>query len=115
MKMPLSQLRDLLDGVPAELECSVGAITQDSRAVVPGGLFLARSGFNRHGLDFLDEVLAQGAVAVLAEPDQRWPQERIEALAQERQLTLLPVANLGHRASAIAGAFYGNPSDRYPR
>ncbi|HEX5514889.1 MAG TPA: Mur ligase domain-containing protein, partial [Gammaproteobacteria bacterium] len=61
-------LTELLLGVapftPAE-ERLVGHFTLDSRQVAPGTLFAATSGAQRHGLEFVEEVLQQGAVAIL--------------------------------------------------
>ena len=67
------QLSDLIAGldltVPAELaaDLEIGGITADSRQVKPGYLFAALAGSRQDGRRFIDQAVAAGAVAVLAE------------------------------------------------
>lgn len=69
MNISLSELARIVDG---RLEGADGAtaITAppffDTRAVKPGGVFLALQGEHRDGHDFAQEAIDQGAVAVLA-------------------------------------------------
>jgi len=56
------------DGVP---DMDVTGLTADSRAVEPGFLFAALAGARADGLDYVDEAVRRGAVAVLAAPDPR--------------------------------------------
>lgn len=42
-------------------------VAEDSREVVPGGLFVALPGCGRHGLDFAAEAKARGAVGVITD------------------------------------------------
>ncbi len=93
---------------PLSPDPRIDAVAMDSREVVPGALFLACAGRSAHGLEFLDQALAQGAVAVAWEPDDRWTRERVAGLGLE--LPLAEVPELGRQASAIAGRFYGDPS-----
>ncbi|TVQ51190.1 MAG: UDP-N-acetylmuramoyl-L-alanyl-D-glutamate--2,6-diaminopimelate ligase [Phycisphaerales bacterium] len=44
----------------------IAEITEDSRAVTPGSLFIARPGETHDGRDFLDDAIRAGAVAILA-------------------------------------------------
>jgi UDP-N-acetylmuramoyl-L-alanyl-D-glutamate--2,6-diaminopimelate ligase len=83
-------------GVPT----SVAAISDDSRAVKPGGLFVAVRGSERDGHDFLGAAEKAGAAAALVEDAAR---------------TTLPtiVVRDGRRAAAVAAAaFYGEPASR---
>jgi UDP-N-acetylmuramoyl-L-alanyl-D-glutamate--2,6-diaminopimelate ligase len=48
-----------------DIECA--GVTADSRAVKPGDLFVAIAGGKTDGLRFVDQALAAGAVAVMAE------------------------------------------------
>ncbi len=76
----------------------ITGITDDSRAVVPGALFVAVKGTERDGHDYLDAAAKAGAVA---------------AIVQEASRTSLPalVVSDGRRGAAIAGAAaYGFPS-----
>lgn len=91
-------------------DCLVTGLTLDSRRVSPGGLFLACSGGHAHGLDYLDQAIEQGALAIACEVDDNWPQARVERCAQGLSIPLVTVQQLGHQASAIAGRFYHQPS-----
>ena len=64
------QIKSLLAGVVNEalpVDLDVTGMTVDSNAVVPGDLFIALAGSNSHGIAFLHDALARGAVAVLME------------------------------------------------
>ncbi len=69
--MHLSQLLDNLDLrlTRGEASLSVSDLTDDSRQVTPGSLFIARSGTVAHGGAFIEEALRRGAAAVLAPSD----------------------------------------------
>ena len=82
------------------LPATISGITDDSRAVKPGFLFVAVRGSERDGHDFLDAAAQAGAVA---------------AILQDADRTKLPalVVNDGRRAAAVAGASaYGWPARR---
>src|SRR6185436_9629609 len=77
---------------------SITGITDDSRAVKPGSLFVAVRGSERDGHDYLDAAAKAGAVG---------------AILQDPGKTSLPslVVSDGRRAAAIAGAAaYGWPA-----
>ena len=61
-------------------------VTEDSRTVQPGSLFLARSGTKVDGRKFIGDALKQGAAVVLA-----------EAAAHHRHQSLLSVDLLVER------------------
>jgi UDP-N-acetylmuramyl-tripeptide synthetase len=76
----------------------VTAIHCNSRAVAPGGLFVALRGLNADGHDFVAEALGRGAVAVVAE----------KALPAAAPVVVVPSTR---RALAeLADRFYGHPS-----
>jgi UDP-N-acetylmuramoyl-L-alanyl-D-glutamate--2,6-diaminopimelate ligase len=66
-----------LDGDPATV---VRGVTQDSRAVQPGDLYIARAGEHSHGIDHVDAAVAAGAVAALTDPGSA-PKARAAGLA----------------------------------
>jgi UDP-N-acetylmuramoyl-L-alanyl-D-glutamate--2,6-diaminopimelate ligase len=75
----------------------VSGITDDTRTLAPGGLFVAIRGFAHDGHDFLSRAESQGAIA---------------AVVEEAGRTCLPAMIVldGRRAAAIAaGAAYGDP------
>jgi UDP-N-acetylmuramoyl-L-alanyl-D-glutamate--2,6-diaminopimelate ligase len=87
----------LLVEMRGELPAIARTIADDSRAVVPGALFVAVRGSARDGHEFLSAAAERGAVAAIVEDPSR---------------TALPalVVREGRRAAAIAAAAaYGDP------
>ncbi len=106
----LSELLAGLVEVDAARERTVRGITLDSRQAAAGGLFLARAGEASHGLDHLDQALANGAVAVVCEAGGAWTPERIDALAANSAVPVWRIDELAGQAGVIASRFYGRPS-----
>lgn len=81
----------------------VSDISQDSRLIKDGTLFVARSGLQHRGVDFVKDAVESGAAAVLldyAEIDDCPPVE----------VPVIAVPDLIENIGPIAAAFYGNPS-----
>jgi UDP-N-acetylmuramoyl-L-alanyl-D-glutamate--2,6-diaminopimelate ligase len=78
-------------------------LTDDSRTVVPGSLFIARGGTKTDGKKFVADALAAGAVAVLTD-------DQGLRVRGDRRAPVLHSADLPRAASAMAERFYGNPS-----
>ncbi|MHB1544188.1 MAG: UDP-N-acetylmuramoyl-L-alanyl-D-glutamate--2,6-diaminopimelate ligase [Gammaproteobacteria bacterium] len=102
---PRSSLRACLAGfasdpVPDE---PVDSFVLDSHAAIPGSVFLAVRGAQRHGLEFLDEARGRGARMVVYEPG---PGIRAPA-----GFPAVSVPDLRHHVGEIAARFYGNPSE----
>ena len=104
MRFPLEKITGaleqsgLLAGVRGDLPDSFELITDDSRNVVDGALFIAVRGSARDGHDYLDRARELGASAAMVEDPSR---------------TTLPaiVVREGRKAAAIAaGAAFGDPS-----
>jgi UDP-N-acetylmuramoyl-L-alanyl-D-glutamate--2,6-diaminopimelate ligase len=103
---PLCELVAGWVAVPPGL--TVSDLTLDSRAAIPGSLFLACRGRTHHGLRFAPEAVALGARAVLYEPDDAAPQPpQLPA-----EVFVAPVPALTERAGLIADRFFGAPSER---
>src|SRR5512143_1112433 len=88
----------LLAEARGTLPGTIAGVTDDSRAVRDGFLFVAVRGSERDGHDYLDAAAATGASAAIVEDASR---------------TTLPalVVNDGRRAAAVAGAAaYGWPA-----
>lgn len=96
--------------IPDRFDCLITSITQDSRTVRQGSLFLACSGATHHGLDFINQVLDAGAAAVICEVGQGWTPERVESLAASLETPLLMIDGLAAKLSTIAGHFYHHPT-----
>lgn len=95
-------LGELLPGVGADVAAiPVAGLCLDSRRLKPGEVFLAIKGHAHDGREHIDAAVAAGAVAVIADAPcdtSAW------------SLPVLPVADLSHKVSEIAGRFYADPS-----
>ena len=112
---PLWRLSDLLAGfagadLAADEAVAISGLAQDSRRIQPGWLFLACSGDRGHGLDFAAEARARGAAAIAAEPRGSWDAVTLASLGVDLGLPVIPVPDLRHQASRLAGRFLGEPS-----
>ncbi len=97
----LGELVPDLAAVPAIASVRVRGLTQDSRAVRPGDLFVALAGGRQHGLDHAAAAVAAGAVAVLHDRPGHEPNLGVPAAG---------VTQLRARLGAIAGRAYADPS-----
>ncbi len=104
MKIELAQIRDalsghgLLDSVRGSLPAEASGISDDSRTIERGGLFIAVRGWHSDGHDFLDAAAARGAACAIVEDAAR---------------TTMPalVVKKGREAAALAAATaFGNPA-----
>lgn len=89
-KIPLQQVTDV----------DVTGVTEDSRQVSSGNVFVARAGTKTEGQQYVADAIAKGAVAVVTEKillDCRVPQ------------VLVPHA--GEATSKLANLFHGRPGD----
>jgi len=90
--------RGLLVGVKGEIPAAATGISDDSRKVTAGEVFIAVRGWNADGHDYLDAAAKRGAVAAIVEDPSR---------------TSLPALEVreGRRAAALASAkAYGEPA-----
>jgi len=88
----------LLTGVKGDLPTELNRVSDDSRTVERGDLFIAVRGWNSDGHDFLDAAAKRGAAAVIVEDPAR---------------TTLPalIVREGRRAAAVTAAtIYRNPA-----
>jgi len=101
----LARLAALLPATLTGVDAEITGVTHDSRAVRPGDLYAALPGAHRHGAEFIGDVRAAGAAAVLTDAAG-------QAAAVAAGLPVLvaedPRAVLGTAAAAV----YGDPSGR---
>jgi UDP-N-acetylmuramoyl-L-alanyl-D-glutamate--2,6-diaminopimelate ligase len=87
---------------PDDVEISL--ITADSRAVIPGALFVAYSGVNIDGARFIPQALQKGALALVVEREPHVP------IPIEIPVIVIPD---GREALAhLSAAWYGQPSQK---
>jgi UDP-N-acetylmuramoyl-L-alanyl-D-glutamate--2,6-diaminopimelate ligase len=103
----LDTTRPLGDLVPGAIDdrqlaaLPITGLALDSRKVRPGDLFLAYPGAAGDGRAYIDQAIAAGAVAVLAEAGG----EQVE-----RRVPVLEIAGLRLEAGRIAARFFDDPS-----
>jgi UDP-N-acetylmuramoyl-L-alanyl-D-glutamate--2,6-diaminopimelate ligase len=89
----------------AAAKVRISDMTQDSREVRAGSLFVALRGATHHGLGFLPQACEQGATAILWEPA-----DGVEAPRVPADIACVPMPDLAARAGLIADRFFGEPS-----
>lgn len=78
-------------------DCEIGTVTDDTRKVNKGDVFIAITGRNFDGHSACGEMLIKGAAAVVVERDMGLPQQII-------------VKNSREYYSVLASRYYGNPT-----
>ena len=78
----------------------VAAVTDDSRLLRPGGLFVAVRGTDRDGHDYLDEVAERGASVAIVED------------ATRTTLPMLVVTDARRAAAIVASEAFGLPAEQ---
>ena len=104
---PLGELIEVSDQTLAAIQ--VSGVELDSRQVSAGDMFLACAGFAVDGRDYIDQAIAAGAVAVLAEQNDQWAN-----YSERNGVPVLVVENLSQKISGIAGQFFDHPSKQLP-
>jgi len=83
-------------------EIDIQGITDDSRRVQPGDLFLAVRGETVDGRDYLQDAIRRGALAAVCEA----PAPVLT------EIPVIPLEELAGLAGVLASRFYGAPSER---
>lgn len=92
---------------PAPAGWSVTGVTLDSRAVRPGDLYAALPGLRTHGARFADDAAANGAAAILTDPEGA---DRLGAAAAALPVLVIPDPRA--RLGELSAWIYRNPADR---
>jgi len=106
------QLKQLLHGfadVDDNQDCEIQSLSNDSRCVNQGSLFLACAGHNNHGLDFIDEVYQSGVAAIVWEPAEGYSSQQLNDEWAAR-VPHIAIADLSWQLGLIADRFYHHPS-----
>ena len=98
------RLREILKGLKVEkkvgnLDIEIKGISDDSRLVKPGFLFIAIKGYHQDGHKFIMEAIRKGAVALVLEEELNFPYP-----------CWIKVENSREFLSFIAHRFYGEPT-----
>jgi UDP-N-acetylmuramoyl-L-alanyl-D-glutamate--2,6-diaminopimelate ligase len=97
----LSQLATLVSGACSG-DVTVYGITHDSRSVKPGDLYVALLGANSHGIEFIDQAIANGAVAIASDAHGA-------AVAIQKGIPAIELSNPREDMAKLAAQVYGHP------
>ena len=100
----LSRLATLVSGSHMG-EATAFGITHDSRSVIPGDLYVALLGANNHGIDFIDEAIMNGAVAVASDAHGA-------SVAEQKGLPVIELSHAREDMAKLAGEIYGHPEKK---
>lgn len=104
-KQTIVSLKKLLDGIfPLDQSITVTGITNDSRRVKPGDLFLATVGQHIDSRQFIPKAIEQGASAILYEAGE------LEIDLSETDIPVFAVPELHKMQGVLAARFYDQPS-----
>lgn len=98
-------LRRIGPGEPEWGAVRVCDITEDSRTVVPGSLFVARGGLKADGKAYVREAVRAGAVAIVTDAGSVPAEWRLPA-----GCVVLHAPDVERAAGRLAERFYGSPS-----
>ncbi len=84
-------------------DVEITGVQLDSRAVGPGDLFIALPGEIHDGRQFIEQAVAAGAAAVVAEAP-------VSGFVDEVSVPLVELPELAREAGEIAARFFGHPS-----
>lgn len=104
-------IREIIEGcgtmqTAGSLETQIKAVTDDSRKVSEGTMFVAVKGFASDGHSYIGSAVEKGASAIVYEDA-----AALEAAGPLRpEVTYVRVSSSRHAIAIIAGNFYGNPS-----
>ncbi|MCA1647029.1 MAG: UDP-N-acetylmuramoyl-L-alanyl-D-glutamate--2,6-diaminopimelate ligase [Chloroflexi bacterium] len=102
----------LVHGDPA---APVTGVTQDTRRLQPGDLFVAIAGLERDGADFVLEAISGGASAIaVSGADRGYSRIRELTLRTPAAIPLIALHNARAGLADLAAAFYGHPSQHFP-
>jgi UDP-N-acetylmuramoyl-L-alanyl-D-glutamate--2,6-diaminopimelate ligase len=82
----------------------VSGIAQNASEIEPGDIFLALPGAKHHGIEFLDQAITNGAVAVIT-----------DLIGANQKLPTLIIDNPRRVAGDISAYIFGKPSQNMLR
>ena len=95
-----------LTSATGDLSGEITDIESDSRKVIPGGAFIAISGFDCDGHTFIEKAIDGGARVIIYE------KEEYKELILSKNVTGVRIANTREATPIIARNFFDNPSEK---
>lgn len=107
------KLKELLTGIEnfkmkGDPELEIKSIENNSKDVKPGSLFVAIKGFDFDGHQFVEEAIANGAVAVMLDIS-----ADLKSIKLPKELTVILSDDTRAAVAKLACNFYGNPSRNF--
>lgn len=107
----LNQIADFLEISRADENPILHGITLNSKEVQPGDVFVALQGAKTHGISFLDEVSAAGALAILT--DHTGFEAALKLAGKSRTTpAVLATRDVRGALGPLSSWFYGAPSQK---
>lgn len=111
-KKQLIELSTNICQVEPTWDRTITGLSNDSRLIKPGDLFLAYPGTKADGRKFISNAIERGAVAVIAEADGTSPKMELRSGLIDHTIPIFSIANIASYAGLIAANFYDHPSKR---
>jgi len=102
---PLPELLLGLIDDDAHDSINVSGVAIDSRQVKQGDVFMAYRGTAMNGIDYIDDAIKAGAVAILVDRDEEFDATLIS-------VPTISISNLRKQAGVISSRFYDEPSKK---
>ncbi len=107
--MELKTILQGIDGIKAkgDLSVEVKDVTNDSRKVKKGSMFIAIKGFETDGHKYIDDVIEKGPSAIMVQEG-----ADLKKLAKLEGITILVVPDTRIALAIVSSNFYDNPSKK---
>lgn len=89
--------------IKGDIDINIINITNDSRKVIEGSLFVCVEGFETDGHEYIDNAIEKGAVAILV-------QKPVEI---DSDITVILNQNTRHALALISAKYYNHPSEQF--
>ncbi len=108
--MELKEILIGIEGIKAKgnLELNIKNIDSDSRNIKKDGMFVAIHGFETDGVEYINDAIENGAIAIMVQDD-----TDIKKLKISDDITLLVVPDTRKALAICACNFYDNPSKSF--
>ena len=98
-------------GIASDIpDIAVSGLQSDSRKIQPGDIFVALAGIRCHGMEFGEQALGRGAVAVLFDPKDGG-KKIADKLDPKDGRVLIAIDELDQKIGFLADCFYQRPSE----
>ncbi|MBE5819787.1 MAG: UDP-N-acetylmuramoyl-L-alanyl-D-glutamate--2,6-diaminopimelate ligase [Clostridiales bacterium] len=107
------ELKTILNGIEGlkargDLNLNIENISQDSRKIIPGGMFIAIKGFEVDGHDYIKAAISNGAKVIMINEGATLKKSDINA-----DTTIIMAPDTRKALAKIACNFYDNPSKKF--